>query len=93
MGDEIAEALEVARQEAARTDLPRDDPYLELMATHVELGELLLAGVTDAWGEEAAGDLVNELVAIARDQGEYDEQQFAVWLSRITNGGEVEGGQ
>lgn len=87
MTDEVAEALAVARKEAARSDLPRDDPYLELMATHVQLGELLQAGVADVWAEEACQDLVNELIAVARDQREYDEQQFAVWLSRITSGG------
>lgn len=87
MADAFEDALNVARREAARVDLPAEDPYLELMATHVEMGELLTAGVSDVWAAEDFTGLANQLVASARDQTEYDGQRFAVWLSRITSGG------
>lgn len=94
MADGFTDALEVARLEAARMDLPREDPYLELMATYVELGELLSADRWDAEKVEEFQALVDQLVAVSRDQKDYDDQQFAVWRSHITtNDGEVEGGQ
>ena len=84
---DLTEDLAAARHEAARSDLPADDPYLELMATYVELGELLDAGVTGAEGRQKYAGLVDRLIEISKDQKQYDDQQFAVWVSRITSGG------
>lgn len=91
---DISQELADARREAARTDLSPDDPYLELMATHVALGELLEIGVVNPAGLDEYRRLVQQLIDVGRDVVEYEEQRFAVWLSRITvDGGEVEGGQ
>lgn len=92
MPSSFSDALEIARAEAARTDLAADDPYLELMATHAATGELLEVGVNDPAGEAECRCLVQQLIDVGREVEDYEAQRFAIWLARITDG-EGEGGQ
>lgn len=84
---DIGPALADARREAA---LPADgSPYCELMATHVVLGELLTSGRSDPELEQEYLELTDRLIRLGVWMERWAEQQFALWLSRITTEGEA----
>lgn len=85
MSDSFEDSRVIAAGEASRQDLAVDDPYRELMATHVLLGDLLAAG-DDLSGGVEYGQLVQHLLDVGCDVEEYEDQRFAVWQSRITTG-------
>jgi hypothetical protein len=86
---DVRQSIEEARQAAASAG-PEDGPYGELMATYVELGELLESGRTDHEYEQECRALVDRLVVlgvlgVAHER--YWDQRWAVWVAQNTTWG------
>lgn len=84
---DIRGSIEDARR-ASEEATPEDGPYGELMATYVELGELLESGRTDSEFEDECRELVERLQALGKQHEEFWEQQTAVWMANHTTFGE-----
>ncbi len=85
---EIRQSIEEARQEAANA--APGDPYGELMATYVELGELLESGRTDREYELECRALVDRLVVLGKANEAYLHQKWLAWAAENTTfGGDV----
>ena len=78
---DITAAIEMARTEATRYALS-DPTYSELMATYVELGELLDSGRSDATYEQQVHDLMGKLIDLGKAQTLEMEEAWALWCSR-----------
>lgn len=88
---DISEAIADARQQVADAE---EGPYRELMATYVQLGELLDSGRSDVDYEGDCRALVDRLVEIGREIDRTSEQRWFSWMAHNTTfGEEVEGGQ
>jgi hypothetical protein len=84
---DIQAELSLARAEAASGECP----YAELMATYVELGELLESDLPDDELIEGSADLAAQLVALDAEVVQSSDQRWAVWMTRNTAmGGDVE---
>lgn len=84
---DISQATEDARR-ASEQATPEDGPYGELMATYVELGELLDTYRTDPEFEDECRELVERLIALGKARDEFNDQQTAVWMANHTTFGE-----
>jgi hypothetical protein len=82
---DVRQSIEEARQAASAG--PEDGPYGELMATYVELGELLESGRTDHDFELECRALVDRLVVLGVAHERYWDQRWAVWVAQNTTWG------
>lgn len=77
--------LSLARAEARSGECP----YAELMATYVELGELLESHRPDDELIDVGADLAARLVALDVEMVRWSDQRWAVWMTKNTTlGGE-----
>lgn len=83
---DISQAVADARREVAES---HPGPYREMMATYVELGELLDSGRSDAGYIQDCHDLVGRLIKLGEWVTRESDQRWALWMAQNTTfGGE-----
>ncbi|TCO64366.1 hypothetical protein [Actinocrispum wychmicini] len=86
---DIRLSIEDARQATASAGC-EDGPYGELMATYVELGELLDSGRADVEYEQECRALVDRLIVLGKANERHWDQKWAAWAAENTTfGGDV----